>query len=113
MASSKIKSNIEGIWKDVPSQPNPSIAKLRYMIRNGICYVMAYDNASYTFTVRTWVRMGTLPENARPAENVYGSFNTRHGQGGEFVVEADGDIMINSSVSDSIFLSTSLAVPIK
>ena len=112
MAQSKIKSNIEGEWINVPAQPSPTVNSLKYMVRNGIVYLNVYDNGQCSFTARTWVKMGTLPEGARPSTSIYSSWNNRNGQGGEIVIEADGDVMMNSNYTGNIFISTQVIAPI-
>ena len=112
MATSKIKSYIEGTWQNVPSQPDPSVTALKYMIRNGVCYVNMYDNGNFNLTQGSWVTMGILPENARPSTTVYGSFFNRTGNGGEWAVQGNGEVKVNSSYTGRMFISTSLAVPI-
>ncbi len=101
-----------GTWVDVPDQPSPTIARLKYLVRDGICYVNLYDNSTYSFTGGTWVTLGTIPARCRPSETVYGSWNNRNAKGGEIAITNAGAVMINSNHTGTMFISASIAVPI-
>ena len=108
MATSTIKSDIQGTWQDVP---NANILTLRYINRRGVCYLNIYDNASYSLT-SGWNIVGYLPSGCRPSVNVCGSWANRDGKTGEIQIGTDGSVNLYPHTTGKQFVSASVAVPI-
>ena len=109
MASGTINWNHEGSWTNVQGK---LIANLQYFIRNGMCYVLIYDNASYSFTANTWAKVGTLPSECKPSTTVYGSWYNRNSVGGEVQINNSGEVYLISDHTGGLMVSEMVAYPI-
>ena len=112
MATSIIKGEKNGTWKNVPNQPSASLLTFRYLVRNGICYLYFYDNGTYQLNGPTWQRVGTLPEGYRPAAVYHDSWANRSGTTGEIYVDTDGNIYINASMTGKAFIALVSPMPL-
>ena len=112
MATSIIKGENYGTWQNVPNQPSASLFQLRYLVRNGICYLYFYDNGTYQLNGSTWQRVGTLPEGYRPSNVYHDSWANRSGTTGEIYVDTSGDIYINANLSGKTFIALISPMPI-
>ena len=103
MAVSTIQGNVDSGWKSLPLRSGVDLNVALYRVKNGICYCMCADVGVWSYTSGSWVAFADLPVEARPSQNIYGSFSDRAGHVGEWRILPSGAIEIFAPTSANGF----------
>lgn len=82
---------------------------ISYRVKNGYCTLTGGSNGSHALTAEQYVDMGTLPQNARPATEMFAHVNALGGAGIMFCkISENGKVQIWSSVTNSYWKFTAV-----